>query len=81
MPHVYCHHKIYSRHEDVFIYINITKNYQRKLIKDIKSHVNHDDDCRRINKDLTMINHTSEMSKRESWRRDTGCDGEGQVDV
>jgi hypothetical protein len=27
------------------------------------------------------MNHTSEKSKRESWRRGTGCDGEGQVDV
>jgi hypothetical protein len=28
-----------------------------------------------------MMNHTSEKSKRESWRRGTTCDGEGQVDV
>jgi hypothetical protein len=44
MPRVYCHHKIYSRHEDVFIYINIAKNYQRKPIEDTKRHVNHDGD-------------------------------------
>jgi hypothetical protein len=34
-----------------------------------------------INKDLVMINHASEKSKRESWRRGTECDGEGQVNV
>jgi hypothetical protein len=44
MPHVYCLHKIYSRHEYIFIYINIAKNYQHKLIKDTKSRVNHDGD-------------------------------------
>jgi hypothetical protein len=27
------------------------------------------------------MNHTSKKSKRESWRRGTICDGEGQVDV
>jgi hypothetical protein len=43
MPHVYYRHKIYSRNEDVFIYINIVKNYQHKLIENTKSHVNHDD--------------------------------------
>jgi hypothetical protein len=37
MPHVYCRHKIYLRYEDVFICINITKNYQCKLIEDTKS--------------------------------------------
>jgi transcriptional regulator of NAD metabolism len=39
-----CNHKIYSRHEDVFFYINITKNYQRNLIEDMKKRVNHDGD-------------------------------------
>jgi hypothetical protein len=34
-----------------------------------------------INKDLTKMNYASEKSKRESWRRGTGCGGEGQVDV
>ena len=81
IPHVYCHHRIYSRHEDVFIYINITKSYKRELIKDTKICVNHDGSWRRINKDLATMNHTSEKSKRGSWRRGTGCDGEGQVDV
>jgi hypothetical protein len=28
-----------------------------------------------------MMNHASEKSKRESWRRGTVYDGEGQVDV
>jgi hypothetical protein len=27
------------------------------------------------------MNHASEKSKRESWRRGTGCDREGQVDI
>jgi hypothetical protein len=44
MPHVYCCHETHSRYEDVFIYINIAKNYQRKLIEDIKSCVDHDGD-------------------------------------
>jgi hypothetical protein len=77
MAHVYCRHKIYSRHEGVFIYINIAKNYQRKLIKSTKSRVNHDGDGRNINKDLVTMNHTSEKSKWEFGRRGTGCDGEG----
>jgi hypothetical protein len=32
---------------------------------------------RRINKNLAMMNHASEKSKWESWRRGTVCDGEG----
>jgi hypothetical protein len=47
----------------------------------MKRCVNHDGDWRRINKDLAMMNYTSEKSKQESWRQGTGCDGEGQVDV
>jgi hypothetical protein len=81
MSHVNCHHKIYSRYEDIFIYISITKNCQCKLIKDMKRHVNHNGDWRRINKDLATMNHTSEKSKQESWHWDTRCDGEWQVDV
>jgi hypothetical protein len=27
------------------------------------------------------MDHASEKSKRESWRRGTICDGEGQVDA
>jgi hypothetical protein len=73
--------KIYSRHKYIFIYINITKNYQHKLIEDTRSHVNHDGDWRRINKDLTMMNHASEKSKRGSWCWGTRYDREGQVDV
>jgi hypothetical protein len=44
MTHVYFRHKIYSRHDDVFIYINFAKNYQCKLIESTKSRVNHDGD-------------------------------------
>jgi hypothetical protein len=44
MIHVYCCHEAYLRHEDVFIYINIAKNYQRKLTEDTKSCVDHDGD-------------------------------------
>jgi hypothetical protein len=67
--------------QDIFFYINIAKYYQRKFIKDIKSHVNHYGDWRRINKDLAVMNHTSEKSKWESWCWDTRCDREGQVIV
>jgi hypothetical protein len=31
--------------------------------------------------DLAMMNHASEMSKRESLRQGTICDGEGKLDV
>jgi hypothetical protein len=31
--------------------------------------------------DLTMVNHATAKSKRESWCQDTRCDREGQVDV
>jgi hypothetical protein len=34
-----------------------------------------------INSDLATMNHTSEKSKHESWRRETICDREGQVNV
>jgi hypothetical protein len=30
---------------------------------------------------LAMMNHASKKNKRKSWRRGTGCDGEGQMDV
>jgi hypothetical protein len=30
---------------------------------------------------LVTMNHASEKSKRESWRRGTGFDGEGKVDI
>jgi hypothetical protein len=42
MSHVNCHLKYILRHEDIFIYINITKNYKHELIKDTKIYVNHD---------------------------------------
>jgi hypothetical protein len=57
---------------------NIFKN---EPIEDMKWCVRHDGSWRRINKDLATMNHASEKSKQESWRRGTGCDGEGQVDV
>jgi hypothetical protein len=31
--------------------------------------------------DLYTMNHASEKSKRESWRRGIGCDGEGKMNV
>jgi hypothetical protein len=68
MSHVNWHINYISRHEDVFIYINVTKSYKHELIKDTKICVNHDGSRRRINKDLATMNHTSENSKRESWR-------------
>jgi hypothetical protein len=30
---------------------------------------------------MAMMNHASEKSKRESWRRRAICDGEEKVDV
>jgi hypothetical protein len=35
---------IYFRHEDIFIYIIISMNYQHKFNEDTKRHVNHDGD-------------------------------------
>jgi hypothetical protein len=43
--------------------------------------VKQDSSLRGINKDLATINHASEKSKQESWRRGTVCDGEMQVNV
>jgi hypothetical protein len=43
--------------------------------------LDYDGDRKRINKGLAAMNHTSEKSKWESWRRGTECDGEGQVNV
>jgi hypothetical protein len=57
------------------------KVFKNESMEDMKWFMRHDGSWRRINKDLTMMNHASEKSKRESWRRGTGCDGEGQVDV
>jgi hypothetical protein len=81
MSHVNWHLKYISRHEDVFIYINITKSYKCELIKDTKICVKHDGSSRMINQDLDTMNHTSEKSKWRSWHQGTRCDGEGQVDV
>jgi hypothetical protein len=44
MSDVYHCHKIYSRHDDAFFYISISKDYQHMLIEDAKSCVNHDGD-------------------------------------
>jgi hypothetical protein len=79
MSHVNWHHKYISKHEDVFIYINITKSYKHELIKDTKIYMNHDGSCRRINMDLAMMNHTSEKSNQGSLHRGAGCDGESHI--
>jgi hypothetical protein len=50
-------------------------------MEDTKWCVRQDSSWRRINNDLTTMNHTSEKSKRESWCQGTVCDGEGQVDI
>jgi hypothetical protein len=55
---------------------NMKKSFKSVLMEDIKGYVSHDDSCRRINKDLTKLNHASEKSKREAWWRGTRCDGE-----
>jgi hypothetical protein len=57
------------------------KFFKNKSIEDMKYCVRQDDSWRRINKYLAMIDHASEKSKRESWRRGIVCDGEGQMDV
>jgi hypothetical protein len=57
------------------------KVFNNESMEDIKWCVKHDGSWRMINNDMAMINHASEKSKRESCRRGTGCDGEGQVDV
>jgi hypothetical protein len=57
------------------------KVFKNESMEDMKWCVRHDGSWRRINKDLAMMNHASEKSKRDSWCRGTGCDGEGQVDV
>jgi hypothetical protein len=57
------------------------KFFKKESMEDMKWCVIEDDSWRRINKDLATMNHTSEKSKRESWRRGTVCDAEGQVDV
>jgi hypothetical protein len=57
------------------------KVFKNESMEDMKWCVRHDGSWRKINMDLAMMNHASEKSKRESWRRGIGCDGEGQVDV
>jgi hypothetical protein len=50
-------------------------------MEDMKCCMKQDGSCRMINKDLTTMDHASEKSKQESWRRGSLCDGEGQADV
>jgi hypothetical protein len=57
------------------------KIFKNESMEDMKCCVRQDGSWRRINKDLAMMNHASEKSKRESWCRGTRCDREGQVDV
>jgi hypothetical protein len=42
MSHVNWHLKYISKHEDVFIYINITKSFKCEPIRDMKIFVIHD---------------------------------------
>jgi hypothetical protein len=60
---------------------NMKKSFKSALMEGMKKCVSHDDSWRRINKDLTMTNHTSEKSKREAWHQGTECDREWQVDI
>jgi hypothetical protein len=57
------------------------KIFQNETMEDMKWCMRQDDSWRMINKDLVMMSHASKKSKQETWRRGTGCDGEGQVDV
>jgi hypothetical protein len=53
------------------------KVFKNESMKDMKCCVRQDGSWKRINKDLATMNHASEKSKREFWRRGTECDGEG----
>jgi hypothetical protein len=57
------------------------KVFKNEYMKDMKWFMRHDGSWRMINKDLVTMNHVSEKSKRESWRRGTGYDEEWQVYV
>jgi hypothetical protein len=48
---------------------------KNKHIEHMKCCVRQDSSWRRINKDLAVMDHALEKSKRESWRRGTVCDG------
>jgi hypothetical protein len=54
---------------------------KNEFMEDMKCYERQDGSWRRINKDLTTMNHTLEKSKQESWHRETVCGEEGQVDV
>jgi hypothetical protein len=76
---------IYSRHEDAIININIyiqhEEEFQECAYGRHEGMLSHDVSWRRINNELSTMNHTSEKSKWVIWHRDTECDGEGQVGV
>jgi hypothetical protein len=57
------------------------KFLKNESMEDMKCCVRQDGSWRMINMYLTMMNHASEKSKRESWRQRTVCDEEGQVNV
>jgi hypothetical protein len=57
------------------------KVFKNESMEDMKCCVRQDGSWRRINMVLATMNHASEKSKGESWRRGPGCDGDGQVDV
>jgi hypothetical protein len=57
------------------------KVFKNESMEDMKWCVRQDGSWRKINKDLVTMNHASEKSKWESWRRETVWDGEGQVYV
>jgi hypothetical protein len=56
----------------------VSKN---ESMEDMKCCVRQDGSCRRINKDLIMMDHASKKGKRESWHRGTVCDEKGQVNI
>jgi hypothetical protein len=53
------------------------KVFKNESMEDMKLCVRHDGSWRRINNDLTTMNHASKKSKRESWRRVIKYDREG----
>jgi hypothetical protein len=63
---------------NLIIWRTFSKN---EHMKDMKWWVRQDSSWRRINKNSSTMNNTSENSKRESWHRGTICDEEGQVHV
>jgi hypothetical protein len=47
----------------------IGRRFSRMILEDMKWYVTEDGSWKRINKDLTMMNHASEKSKWESWHQ------------